>query len=185
MSSSISMQSRSRLKLCQLMGGDINFLILDEPTNHLDIASREWIEDAVADYGGALLFVSHDRWFIERFANRIWFLENGEITDYRGSFLQFREYRERQKSIALAAVHKEEKTRAAGAVKKSAPSHGRKLALLEREIEKTEKQIAALDEESAANASDYQKLMELDAKKAELNEALEQLYLEWESLSEA
>ncbi len=62
---------KSRLRLCMLMGGDINFLILDEPTNHLDIASREWMEDALSDYEQTLLFVSHDRYFIEKFATRV------------------------------------------------------------------------------------------------------------------
>ena len=83
--SSLSGGEKSRLKLCMLMGSDINLLILDEPTNHLDIVSREWMEDALSDYGETLLFVSHDRWFIEKFATRIWAFENGRLTDYRGS----------------------------------------------------------------------------------------------------
>ncbi|MFQ9053428.1 MAG: ATP-binding cassette domain-containing protein [Oscillospiraceae bacterium] len=62
----------SRLRLCMLMDEEINFLILDEPTNHLDIASREWIEEAVEALDGTLLFVSHDRYFINRFATRVW-----------------------------------------------------------------------------------------------------------------
>ena len=73
---------QSRLRLCMLMDDEINFLILDEPTNHLDIASREWIEEAVEAYDGTLLFVSHDRYFINRFATRIWELADGTITDY-------------------------------------------------------------------------------------------------------
>lgn len=77
---------RSRLRLCMLMDERINFLILDEPTNHLDIASREWIETAVEAFDGALLFVSHDRYFINRFANRIWMLEEGKVVDFKGSY---------------------------------------------------------------------------------------------------
>ena len=71
---------QSRLRLCMLMDDEINFLILDEPTNHLDIASREWIEEAVEAYDGTLLFVSHDRYFINRFATRIWELADQTIT---------------------------------------------------------------------------------------------------------
>ena len=100
---------KSRLRLCMLMGSDINFLILDEPTNHLDIASREWIEDALSDYTQALLFVSHDRYFIEKFATRIWLLENGTITDYRGTYEQFREYRARQTALQQTAKAVERK----------------------------------------------------------------------------
>ena len=87
---------KSRLRLCMLMGGEINFLILDEPTNHLDIASREWIEDALSDYEETLLFVSHDRYFIEKFATRIWALENGVITDFRGGYEEYRQWQQRQ-----------------------------------------------------------------------------------------
>ena len=80
----------SRLYLCTIMDEAVNLLILDEPTNHLDIASREWIEEAVEAYDGTLLFVSHDRYFINRFATRIWELENGVITDYRVGYARYR-----------------------------------------------------------------------------------------------
>ena len=183
--SALSGGELSRLRLCMLMRHDINLLILDEPTNHLDIASREWIEDAVADYGGALLFVSHDRWFIERFANRIWELNAGEITDFRGTFTQFREYKARQEQLARAQKPEQKKEKGRPAVqKKAAPRTDRQLARVEREIAKTEAQLAALDSACEENASDYQKLLELGAERDKLNEALEALYAEWEALSE-
>ena len=183
--SALSGGELSRLRLCMLMRHDINLLILDEPTNHLDIASREWIEDAVADYGGALLFVSHDRWFIERFANRIWELSAGEITDFRGTFTQFREYKARQEQLARAQKPEQKKEKDKPAVqKKAAPRTDRQLAKVEREIAKTEEQLAALDSACEENASDYQKLLELGAERDKLNEALEALYAEWEALSE-
>ncbi len=183
--SALSGGELSRLRLCMLMRHDINLLILDEPTNHLDIASREWIEDAVADYGGALLFVSHDRWFIERFANRIWELNAGEITDFRGTFTQFREYKARQEQLARAQKPEQKKEKEKPAVqKKAAPRTDRQLARIEREIAKTEEQLAALDSACEENASDYQKLLELGAERDKLNGALEALYAEWEALSE-
>ena len=182
--SALSGGELSRLRLCMLMRHDINFLILDEPTNHLDIASREWIEDAVDEYGGALLFVSHDRWFIERFANRIWELHDGEITDFKGSFSQFREYKSRQQQIITAANRQEAKKKETAPAKKSAQRTDKLLARLERDIAKLEAQISELDAQSEAFASDYQKLMDLDAQKRELNEALEALYLQWEELAE-
>ena len=183
--SALSGGELSRLRLCMLMRHDINFLILDEPTNHLDIASREWIEDAVEDYGGALLFVSHDRWFIERFANRIWELKDGEITDFRGSFTQYREYKARQQSITAAEKKKQEKTEAPAKPEKRQPQRTeRQLARIEREIGKLEEQLAALERAAAENASDYQKLMEIDEEKAALNSHLDALYAQWEEIGE-
>jgi len=70
---------KSRLKLCLLMQTNINLLILDEPTNHLDIESREWIEQAIEKFDGTILFISHDRYFLEKFAETVWAMENGQI----------------------------------------------------------------------------------------------------------
>ena len=181
--SALSGGELSRLRLCMLMRREINFLILDEPTNHLDIASREWIEDALSDYTQALLFVSHDRYFIEKFATRIWLLENGTITDYRGTYEQFREYRARQTALQQAAKAVERKKEPKPKPKR-APNTTRARERTEREIEKLEGQLAALDAESEANATDYQKLMEIDARKQALNAQLEALYEAWEALCE-
>lgn len=85
-----------------LMDEEVNFLILDEPTNHLDIASREWIEDAVEAFDGTLLFVSHDRYFIQRFATRVWELADGTITDYPMGFAQYRAAKAEEKKNAPA-----------------------------------------------------------------------------------
>ena len=183
--SALSGGELSRLRLCMLMRSDVNFLILDEPTNHLDIASREWIEDAVADYAGALLFVSHDRWFIERFADRIWELKDGVITDFKGGFTRFREYKARRQVFAQAQQSaQKEAAKPEKPVKKSAPNRDRQRAKLEREIEKLEKQISELDAQSEEFSSDYQKLMEIDAKKTAMNTELEALYEQWEALDE-
>ena len=92
----------SRLRLCMLMDEEINFLILDEPTNHLDIASREWIEEAVEAFDGTLLFVSHDRYFINRFATRVWELADGTINDYPMGFAQYRTAKAEEKKPAPA-----------------------------------------------------------------------------------
>ena len=175
---------QSRLRLCILMRADVNLLILDEPTNHLDIPSREWMEDAISGYGEALLFVSHDRYFIEKFANRIWCFENGRITDFRGTFGEFRAYRERQQAIAQAAKSAapkpEKKPKRSGT-----PEREKQLRRVEREINKAEARLAELEAEYEANASDYVRLMELDAEREELNKSLDALYLEWEELDES
>ena len=175
---------QSRLRLCILMRADVNLLILDEPTNHLDIPSREWMEDAISGYGEALLFVSHDRYFIEKFANRIWCFENGKITDFRGTFGEFRAYRERQQAIAQAAKSAapkpEKKPKRSGT-----PEREKQLRRVEREINKAEARLAELEAECEANASDYVRLMELDAEREELNKSLDALYIEWEELDES
>ena len=174
---------KSRLRLCMLMGSDINFLILDEPTNHLDIASREWMEDAVSQYPEALLFVSHDRYFIEKFATRIWYLENGKITDYRGTYKEFREYQARQ-AVFNQTAKAETRKKEPQPRKKGSPGKEKQLARLEKEIEKLEEQIAALEQKCEEFSSDYQKLMELDAEKMLLNDKLMTAYESWEELSE-
>lgn len=176
---------KSRLKLCMLMGSDINFLILDEPTNHLDIASREWMEDALSDYEQTLLFVSHDRYFIEKFATRIWALADGKITDFRGGYADYCQWRERQSIFEQntrnitkkAAVKKENPKKAAS------PNRDRAVAKLEREIAKLEAAIADIDKLCEENATDYQKLMELDEQKNALDDELLLLYEQWEELN--
>jgi ATP-binding cassette subfamily F protein 3 len=179
---------QSRLRLCMLMDDEINFLILDEPTNHLDIDSREWIEDAVEAYDGTLLFVSHDRYFINRFATRIWELSDGTITDYPMGFAQYRQ----MKALEAATPKKEEPFRTAQDTTPAAKPRGNKaqvaarkqLVICERHIAETEARIAELDQAMIAAACDYEKLNELMAEKEAVQLALSELYEKWESLSE-
>ena len=166
---------QSRLRLCILMRDDINFLMLDEPTNHLDLLSREWMEDALMDYSEALLFVSHDRWFIEKFATRIWCLHDGKIEDYRGGFAEWREYKARQEALQPPAK---------AAKKKTEPNRDRRRQKIERDIERAEASLRDIEAEMEKNASDYQKLLELGAQKDAAEESLETLYAEWETLAE-
>ena len=172
---------RSRLKLCMLMGSDINFLILDEPTNHLDIASREWMEDALSDYEQTLLFVSHDRYFIEKFATRIWALHDGELTDFLGGYKEYRAWRDRQEQLRqIAPAPKEKKDEKK---KPRVPNADKLIAKTEREIARLEEKIAALDREAEENGADYQKLMEIGEKREELDLQLTALYEKWEELN--
>ena len=172
---------QSRLRLCVLMRGDINLLMLDEPTNHLDLISREWMEDALADYGQALLFVSHDRWFIEKFATRIWVLRNGHIEDFKGGFTAWREHEKR-----IGELQQTHKTvvREKAPRKKAEPNRDRRRTKAERDIERVEAAIAALEAEIADNSTDYQKLMELGDRRSALEAELETLYAQWEELSD-
>jgi ATPase subunit of ABC transporter with duplicated ATPase domains len=172
---------RSRLRLCMLMGSDINFLILDEPTNHLDIASREWMEDALSDYEQTLLFVSHDRYFIEKFATRIWELNNGHITDFRGSYEAYCQWKSHQK-VFIQVEKRQEKEKKP---KPQRPKNNDKaIAKVERDIQRLEEKVSALNKLADENGTDYQKLLEIAADKDELEAELLELYNKWEELSQ-
>ena len=177
---------QSRLRLCMLMDDEINFLILDEPTNHLDIASREWIEEAVEAYDGTLLFVSHDRYFINRFATRIWELADGTITDYPMGFAQYRAVKaqeEKEKEETPKPVKEKTNTERPRPANRAQQAARRQLTICERDIAKAEERIAALDADMEAAACDYEKLNELLKEKETAQAELDALYEKWEALS--
>ena len=182
--SALSGGEQSRLRLCMLMDEKINLLILDEPTNHLDIQSREWIEEAVEEYEGNLLFVSHDRYFIDRFATRVWVLEDGQVTDFRGSYGEYRAARERKQAQAVPApaaapAEKKEKPRRPGGTK----NLEKEVAAAERAVAKAEEQMYELGLQIEEAASDYLKLQELYEQREALEEEILKLYGTWERLS--
>jgi len=173
---------QSRLRLCMLMDEKINLLILDEPTNHLDIASREWVEAAIEEFEGVLLFVSHDRYFIEKFAERIWLLEDGQIRDFRCGYQKFRSILEHEAAAKPAAI-------AVPKPKKEKPKGGTKeqeklIRRLEREIEKQEKVVAEFDGKIEAASADYQELTRLLGEKEEAELLLLDLMEQWEKAQE-
>ncbi len=169
---------QSRLRLCMLMDEKINLLILDEPTNHLDIASREWVEAAIEEFEGVLLFVSHDRYFIEKFAERIWLLEDGKIRDFK---CDYRKYR----SILEHEAMTREPVQSTAKVKKEKPKGGTKdtekmIRRLEREIEKQEQLLAELDKQIEQSTTDYQELNRLFSHKEREETVLLDLMEQWE-----
>ena len=180
---------RKRVALAAALIHPADVLILDEPTNHLDIQSREWIEEAVEAYDGTLLFVSHDRYFINRFATRIWELTDGTITDYPCGFAQYRQMKA-QEEAEKAAAPKPEKEREKPAAER--PQRGnkaqqaarRQLTICERDIARAEEYIAALEADMEAAACDYEKLNELVGQKDAAQAELDALYERWEQLSE-
>ena len=183
--SALSGGEQSRLRLCMLMDEQINLLILDEPTNHLDIASREWIEEAVAEYEGNLLFVSHDRYFIKQFATRIWMLEDGHITDFRGTFEEFRAARERAKNQAAAPVKvepekpKKEKPKRPGGTKELE----KQVAAAERAVAKAEERQYELSLKAEEVASNYLELQKVYEEQKALEDEIAALYTKWETLA--
>ena len=170
---------QSRLRLCMRMDEKINLLILDEPTNHLDIASREWVEAAIEEFEGVLLFVSHDRYFIEKFAERIWLLEDGQIRDFKCGYSKYRSILEHE-NMTKPQIVSEPK------LKKEKPKGGTKetekiIRRLEREIEKQESVIAELDTAIEAAAADYQELTRLLGEKEVAENVLLELMEAWET----
>ena len=173
---------QSRLRLCMLMDEKINLLILDEPTNHLDIASREWVEAAIEEFEGVLLFVSHDRYFIEKFAERIWLLEDGTIRDFRCDYRKYRSILEHEamaKVLPAAAPKVKKEKGKPGGTKETEKTVRR----LEREIDKQEKLVADLDTKIEAAAADYQELTRLLGEKEEAENILMELMEQWEQAS--
>ena len=173
---------QSRLRLCMLMDEKINLLILDEPTNHLDVASREWVECAVDEYEGTLLFVSHDRYFVDKFATRIWELEDGKIRDFPCGYAKYRAIKEHEAAQRVQQPKKKEKA--------PKPTGGSKeteklVRRLEREIDAQEQKLAALNEALTVAATDYQELLRLTEEKEREEGVLEDLMAQWESAMSA
>lgn len=174
---------QSRLRLCMLMDEQVNLLILDEPTNHLDIASREWVEAAIEEFEGVLLFVSHDRYFIEKFAERIWLLEDQNIRDFKCGYNKFRSILEHE-NMSTDPVVSQPKT------KKEKPKGGTKdqdklIRRLEREIDRQEQVIAQINEKIESAGSDYQLLTQLYLDKENAETLLMDLMEQWESAQES
>ena len=181
---------KTRLKLCLFMYQKINTLFLDEPTNHLDILSREWVEDAIDDFSETMIFVSHDRYFIDRFATRIWQVEDGRIIDFLGGYKEFKEQRERQLQSEAAMREREKKAAKAEKAPKEDKPKSENVRNRENEKKKKERQkkIAALEKQleqletdmAACPAEDYVKLGELFQQKESAEEELLLLYEEEE-----
>ncbi len=183
---------RGRVSLAKLMLSEANFLILDEPTNHLDMVSKEVLEKALTQYTGTVLYVSHDRYFINKTATRILDLDHGHFVNYIGNYDYYLE--KRAEAAASAQAAGENQPRQESAVKldwkaqkeQQAKERKRKndLARCEEEIARLEEEIAALDTEMALPevSTSPSKLLELSEKQQKKRERLDSLYEQWEKL---
>ena len=194
---SLSGGERGRVSLAKLMLSSANFLILDEPTNHLDIFSKEVLEDALSQYTGTVFYVSHDRYFINKTATRILELNQEHLDEYKGNYdyyLQKKEESQAREILSASTTpiesEKDSEVKLDWKQQKEEQAKLRKQAnaikKLEEKIADLEDQSSALDEEIALpeNASNSDKLMELTAQKAHIDETLLDLYDQWEALSE-
>ena len=186
--STLSGGEKARVALCELMLRKDNFLLLDEPTNHLDLASREVLEDALLDFDGTILAVSHDRYFINKLAHRILYFKDSTISEHRGNYDEYvekarlaEEKSENRKTVgAGGAAYKQAKAEAAKLRKIKT-----QLSLTESEIEELEKQQTKIEEElcSEETATDYQRLSELTTELEEVKEKLRETMNRWEELA--
>lgn len=178
---------RVRLALCKIFGKKPNFLLLDEPTNHMDIIGKETLEDMLLSYTGTLLFVSHDRYFIKKLADKLLVFENGEAHWYEYGFEQYEAASRAVKTeeVKTDTAEKKEKKSYTTPLKEKAKRE-RALKKAEELISRLEAEIEALNGELAnpENASDYMKLSELQTKLSEKEAELDSAFSEWERLSE-
>ena len=183
---------RARILLLKLMLSQNNFLLLDEPTNHLDITSREALEQALMEYDGTLLVVSHDRYLINKIASRIYYLTEEGAEEYLGNYDFFAEKRRAAQTRQQETVPEERKREKENdyRVQKERRAEQRKL---KNRLKETEERIAAseleikqLEEkfEIPEFAADYEKTMELTARLEEAKALLEELYASWMELNE-
>ena len=184
---------RARVSLLKLMLGGGNFLLLDEPTNHLDTTSREALEESLKSYSGTMLIISHDRYFINKLADRILELSPGGMKEYLGNYDYYIEKRNEAFSEQQYSQTKENKKSAAAVdykMKKEMQAQERKrrsmLKKTEQEIETVEFEIEEVNAllSDPQVTSDYQRLIELSAKLDELKAKQEQLYEQWAELSD-
>lgn len=195
--SALSGGEKGRVSLAKIMLSKANLLMLDEPTNHLDMFSKEVLENALNCYEGTVVYISHDRYFINKTAEKILELSPNGVTQYAGNYdyylekkaEQARNEAERAKEagisspISTVAVSE---TKVDWLKQKEQQAAERKLAAkisrLEQEIEETESAIAKADEDMAKASTDYTKAQQIFEEKAKLEELLEMLFAQWEEL---
>lgn len=174
---------RAKLGLAMIMAKPCNLLLLDEPTNHLDLPSREALEDALKQYDGTLLFVSHDRYFVNGLATKIAEIEGGKINVYQGGYEQFAE----RKIPAPVKEKKKAETAYRNAKQRAEQTNkAKKLKELEQSVTALEREIASLNEQASNPqiTGDYAKLQPVLQRLEQANAELEQAMLEWESLAD-
>ncbi|HZH61911.1 MAG TPA: ABC-F family ATP-binding cassette domain-containing protein [Metabacillus sp.] len=197
--STLSGGEKARLALSKLMLQKANFLILDEPTNHLDLDSKEILENALIDFPGTILFVSHDRYFINRIATKVFELSSHNITEYLGDYDYF--ITKKEEKLEFERLEEEEKKNVSQNSSQSA-SEGKlnyqqekELKKLERQkqrrIEEIERSISELEEKIEENEAllceptvyqDHEQVQKINTENEQLNSELEQLMTEWEQL---
>lgn len=185
---------RSRVALAKLTLQGSNLLVLDEPTNHLDLQSRQLLEEVLSEFGGTLLFVSHDRYFIDRLATKVWAIEDGVLYPYIGNYTEYRVHKQRiaQNVSAGKAVKTVEEAKpvavssAKSTRKKRNKAKIRTVEDVERDIEKAEAHVRSLEEQlaQAALVADAEQLTQLSTDYEQAKACVDELLEEWERLAD-
>ena len=177
---------RARLELLKLMLSKSNFLLLDEPTNHLDIESKEVLEKAIVDYSGTVLTISHDRYFLNKVVNKIWYLEDEKITEFYGNYDYFLEKLNEkneveEKVISKTEVEKEKKRKRE--IERQERAKKQKLQEIENKIFEIEDKIELLnkDIQNPEIFNNKDKFLKISEDLSKLIKEKENLYLEWEN----
>ena len=185
---------KSRLKLCEIFKTEPNLLILDEPTNHMDIVGKESLENILKEYEGTLIFVSHDRYFVNKIANKILEFKPGKVTFFDGTYEELQEYKEKNeiqeesiKENENEIKTKEEKNnKNQYLINKEINKKKNKLLKIEKEIEEYEKEIKQIEQEMGKeeNATDYIRLGKLQEEIQKINGKIEEKMIEWEEIND-
>ncbi|MBN2543131.1 ABC-F family ATP-binding cassette domain-containing protein [bacterium] len=177
-----------RLKLCILMQQDLNLLLLDEPTNHLDIDSREVFEEALNKFSGTALFISHDRYFINKVTDRIAEFRDRKLHDYPGNYDFYKMKKQMEKEKLAQNLPQKPAQKQAPDIEKEKEKDRKKLerqlSNLEKNIDKYTELINEKTREMEACESDYMKLHKLHREQVALKEKLDELYERWEEMHE-
>jgi ATP-binding cassette subfamily F protein 3 len=197
---SLSGGERSRVALAKLTLEGANFLVLDEPTNHLDLPARQMLEEILAQYDGTMIFVSHDRYFVDALATKLWVLEDGTVSVFDGNYTRYRLRQARLESSAgiptpdrrtapgkTTGVREGggDRDRIAAAPDSAARSRARTVGQVEAEISTLEARIGELERllALASAETNVDRIGELALEYQEVNARLESLYEEWQELA--
>ena len=184
---------KGRLQLCKILKQGPNLLLLDEPTNHMDIVGKESLENILKEYKGTLIFVSHDRYFVNKIADSLLIFEKNKVTYFNGNYEEYTRKRMEQEEKINDQINKKETTNSRNSgqkensyfLNKEKSKTKNKISKIEREIEQIESEKKQIEEQMQDEeiCTDYLKLKELQENLQKLNEEIENKMEEWESLN--